>query len=341
MQTETQNTPFFSRVHQNPLVEWLRKLNWANIFVYLVLGLISYQFVYPLLRMFTMSFMSPADILNPAVNWIPRSLSLENMEMALRVMNLTTTMFNSLWFSGLLALAQTLVSAMTGFALARFNVKFKTFWFMLIMVTFVLPAPVLLVTRIMMIVGFGEFFNGLFSDLTQTTVTTFTIFGTVWPQIALAFLGQGMFSAILILIFYNFTRMIPPALDESAAIDGANSMQIFYHVILKLSFTTLLVIFLLSFVWNWNETYVTGTLLQGGLDLVTGRLSDFGAVFAQEAQNLQMGGETGGVTMGEMRLNEAYRMAGTLVAVTPLFVLYLLVQRHFIKGIENTGLTGL
>jgi multiple sugar transport system permease protein len=51
----------------------------------------------------------------------------------------------------------------------------------------------------------------------------------------------------------------------------------------------------------------------------------------------------GGAEAGleQQRLNEAFRMSGTLIAITPLFVLYLVVQRQFIKGIENTGLTGL
>jgi len=272
--------------------------------------------------MLTMSFMSVTDVLNPAVNWIPRNWSLINMRAAIRIMNLTTTMFNSMRFAGILALGQTIVSAMTGYALARFDVKFKRLWFMLIILTFILPVPVLLVPRVIMILNFGS-------------ATGIPLMGTIWPQTLLAVFGQGMFSAILILIFYNFTIMIPSALDEAASIDGANALQVFYHIILKLSVSTLLVIFLLSFVWNWNETYVTGVFMRGAMDLVTTRLSDFSGLFAQVAGDLQDG------EVDQLRLNEAYRMAGTLVAISPLFILYLIVQRQFIKGIENTGLTGL
>ena len=304
------------------VVARIKKLNYVNVIVYIALGLISYQFLYPLLRMITMSFMSVTDVLNPAVNWIPRNWSLINMRAAMRIMNLTTTMLNSMRFAGILALGQTIVSAMTGYALARFDVKFKRLWFMLIILTFILPVPVLLVPRVIMLLNFGS-------------ATGIPLMGTMWPQTLLAVFGQGMFSAILILIFYNFTLMIPSALDEAASIDGANAMQVFFHIILKLSVSTLLVIFLLSFVWNWNETYVTGVFMRGAMDLVTTRLSDFSGLFAQVAGDLQDG------EIDQLRLNEAYRMAGTLVAISPLFVLYLIVQRQFIKGIENTGLTGL
>ena len=300
----------------------VKKVNIVYVIVYVALALISYQFLYPLLRMVTMSFMSVTDILNPAVNWVPRNWSLINMRAAMRIMNLTTTMVNSMRFAGTLALGQTIVSAMTGYALARFDVRFKRFWFMLIILTFILPVPVLLIPRVIMLLNFGN-------------ASGIPLMGTMWPQTLLAAFGQGMFSAILILIFYNFTLMIPSALDEAASIDGANALQVFYHIILKLSVSTLLVIFLLSFVWNWNETYVTGVFMRGAMDLVTTRLSDFSGLFAQVAGDLQDG------EVDQLRLNEAYRMAGTLVAISPLFILYLIVQRQFIKGIENTGLTGL
>jgi len=309
------------------MIKKLKKLNYGNIIVYIILGLISYQFIYPLLRLITLSFMTSRDILDPTVNWIPRTFSTFNIQMATRIMNLRETMFNSLRFAGTLALGQTLVSALTGYALARFNVRFKQIWFVLIMLTFILPAPVLLIPRIMMIVNFGE-------------ATGVILLGTVWPQVIMAAFGQGMFSAILVLIFYNFTKLIPPALDEAASIDGANALQTFYHITLKLSVTTLLVIFLLSFVWNWNETYVTGTLLRGGLDLIPTRLQDFNALFGGFAARA---GDFGDMAQNieEIRLNEAYRMAGTLISIAPLFILYLVVQKQFIKGIENTGLTGL
>jgi len=276
--------------------------------------------------------MSEDDIINPVVNWIPQSWSFGNLQTAWRVMNPRVTLFHSVWFSGAQAFGSTLVAAMSGFALARYEFPLKRFFFLMIIVSFILPVPVLLIPRTMMAMSFNEIFQ-------------IQMISTPWPQLLLAFGGQGVFSAILILIFYNFTKMIPPALDEAASIDGANSIQIFYHVILKLSFTTILVVFLLSFVWNWNETYITNTFLRPsphGINLMPSRLEAFESLFGQFAG---MGSEIqgpGAELSPEMeRLNEAFRMSGTLISIVPLFALYLLVQKHFIKGIENTGLTGL
>lgn len=313
----------------NPVINYIKKVNYGNLAVYFALLMISFQFLYPLLRMLSLTLMGEDDIINPVVNWIPQSWSFDNLRTALRVIDPATTMVNSTWFSGVLAISQTLVTATTGFALARYQFPLKNFWLAMIIVSFILPAPVMLIPRTMMAVD------------VQTAIG-FQLIGTVWPQILMAIGGQGVYSAILILIFYNFTKMIPPALDEAASIDGAGPLQIFYHIILKLSISTLLVVFLFSFVWNWNETFITSTFLRDNIPLVPARLQAFASLFGQHAMPSGMMGAQADMISPEMqRINEAFRMAGTFISIIPLFILYMLVQKQFIKGIENTGLTGI
>jgi multiple sugar transport system permease protein len=289
--------------------------------IYAALALISYQFMYPLLRMIMTSLMSPEDIINPTVNWLPKSGSLGNLRTALRVLDLKITLRNSILFSGLLAVCQTLVSAMTGFAFARYRFKFKNFWFIMVILTFILPTPIILIPRTMMAVSVREIFG-------------FQMIGTVYPQMLMAITGQGIYSAILVLIFYNFIRLIPRSLDEAASIDGANPLQIFYHVILRLSFSTILVVFLFSFVWNWNETYITTTFMGRQFPLLPMRLNMFDSIFEQYA------GASGGLNQGQQRINEAYKMSATLISILPLLILYMVVQKQLIKGIDSAGLTG-
>jgi multiple sugar transport system permease protein len=304
-----------------PFLRFLKKIKYLNLMIYTALILISYQFLYPLLRMIMTSLMSPEDIINPTVNWLPKSGSFGNILTALRVLDLKTTLRNSILFSGLLAVCQTLVSAMTGYAFARYEFKFKNFWFVMVILTFILPTPIMLIPRTMMAMSVRETFG-------------FQMIGTIYPQMFMAVTGQGVYSAILILIFYNFIRLIPRALDEAASIDGANPMQIFYHVILKLSLSTILVVFLFSFVWNWNETYITNTFVRGQIPLLPPRLAMFDSIFEQYASS------SGGLNQEQQRVNEAYKMSATLISILPLFIMYIVVQKQLIKGIESAGLTG-
>lgn len=292
----------------------------ARLVLYAILISISYVFLYPLLKMISMTFMTKKDIIDPEVIWIPSSLAFNNINVAKFVMDLPKSLWSTLWFTSLLAVGQTVVTAITGYALARFNFKFKKIWFAFILISFVIPIPIVIIPRIMMFVSIQE-------------STAFQMIGTIYPQLLMTLTGQGINSAIAILIFYNFFKMIPYTLDEAAMMDGASPFQVFYHIIIKMSITAITIVFLFSFVWTWNETYMSNTFVRSGIDLLSLRLSAFDSYFQQ------LGSDIPGQA-GEARINEAYKMAATFLSMLPLLVLYFVAQKQFIQGIENTGITG-
>lgn len=189
----------------------------------------------------------------------------------------------------------------------------------MIILAFIIPVPLLMIPRLMLFIA-GQNMLG------------FNLIGTPIPQILMALTGQGVNSTILILIFYNFFNLIPYSLDEAAMIDGASPLQVFYQIAMKISASTVLVIFLFSFVWNWNETYVTGTLVRNSIDLLPAKLNMFDSAFQAYA--------SAGRGTATFRINEAYKMSATLISITPMLILYAFVQKQFIQGIENTGITG-
>ncbi len=288
-----------------------------KLLIYFVLICISFVFLKPIFGIISKTFMSTADVIDPAVEWLPKKFSLANIKVAANVLKVGKTLTNSIMFSGILAICQTVVSALTGYALSRFNFRFKHFWFVMILLAFIIPLPVLMVPRLMMFVSFQE-------------MLPFNLIGTPIPQVLMALLGQGVYSTVLILIFNNFFNMIPHVLDEAAMIDGAGPLKVFYHVVIKMSLSTILVVFLFSFVWNWNETYITGTLLRNSIELMPAKLGLFNSEFDSMAS----------ASGSAFKINEAYKMAATFLSIAPLLVLYAFVQKRFIQGIENTGITG-
>ena len=294
----------------------LKRLKAVNIIskfaIYFVLICIGFIFLEPIFEMISKSIMKTKDLIDPSITWIAKHATLDNFKNAIGTLDIPTSILNSIWYSALLAIAQTFVSATTGFALSRYTFRGRNFWFVMLIMAFILPVPLLTVPRIMM-----------FS--TVESILGFKLINTVVPQFLLALLGQGTYSTMLVLIFYNFFNMIPKSLDEAAMIDGAGSLKVFYHVAIRLSISTILVVFLFSFVFNWNETYTTNILTGDALELLPGRLSLF---------------DNGSTSNAVSELNEAIKMAATLIAIAPLLVLYACVQRQFIEGIENTGITG-
>ncbi len=290
------------------------------IVIYILLITISYVFIFPFINMLSLALMSPADIINVEVDFIPSGIYLNNFRIALDVLDGYKALFNSIWFSGVLAIAQTVVSAITGYAFARYDFRFKGILFALILVSFIVPVPIIFIPRFMMFIG-------------AQSATGIKLIGTVIPQLVLAFFGQGVNSAILILIFYNFFKMIPNVLYEAARIDGASARHQFWHITIKMSLSTIVVVFLFSFVWNWNETYVTNQLVGDNMVLLPSQLAIFDTLFENRAP-------AGPGPEGTARISEAYRMAATLLSMLPLFVIYFVAQKQFVEGIENTGITG-
>ena len=135
------------------------------------------------------------------------------------------------------------------------------------------------------------------------------------------------------IIFIVGLTSIPKSIYEAAKIDGANALQQFWHITIKMSFSTIVVVFLFSFVWNWNETYVTEILVRNNVQLMPTQLGIFETLFFQRPVDIPGQDNTA-------LLSEAYKMAATLLTMIPLFIIYFAAQKQFVEGIEKTGITG-
>ncbi len=293
----------FSTRHSN---NWISKI--SMVLIYAVLIVICYVFLSPLIDILSKSFMGIKDLINPEVFYVPTDFTFANYSSAVSTMSFMSSLWNSIWFSALLATFQVIVSAVTAYAFARYNFKGKKIMFGLLVLVFILPTPILVNSRKMMIdmlqnsINFTLIQNGFFGNMIIIIMTM---------------LGQGVYSTILILIFYNFFKQIPYDLDEAAYMDGANSFGVLYHVILKLSMPVIFTVFLFSFVWNWNETLQTSIFISSDFKLLPFQVNNIPSTYS-----------------------EGVKMAGTILSIMPLIILYLFVQRKFIEGIEQTGITG-
>src|SRR5512141_2508681 len=92
-----------------------------NVLLYLLLIAIGFVYLYPLLFMFVTSMKSPADLLNPMVQWVPTEFYIGNYIKAFRVLNYPTTLASSILISFVPSIIQTAVCAVVGYGLARYK----------------------------------------------------------------------------------------------------------------------------------------------------------------------------------------------------------------------------
>ena len=285
-----------------------------NFVMYSFVIIMGFVFIFPLLKMISMSFMTTEDLVNPLVTWIPYEFSLENYEKAIQVMGYWDTLLTTIFVSVVPALVQTASCSLIGYGLARYNFKGSKIVFALVLATFIIPSQITMIPQYVM-----------YKDL--------KILGSIAAYLFPAALGQGFKSAIFILIFFSFFSQVPPSLVEAAEVDGGNQFTVFFKIAVPIAKPGFLISFLLSTVWYWNETYLSSLYLGGELKTLPVKLASFVEAFDKM---MSSSATSGGVS----NANEAVQMAGTFLVIAPLLVLYAFTQRWFVEGIDKSGITG-
>lgn len=283
-----------------------------TILIYTLLISLGYIYLYPMLYMITNSFMTMEDIINVAVKWIPSSFNWENYVLVWNEIDYPKALLDAITLAGLPAISATISSAIIGYGFARFNFPFKKIMFVLMIMTFIIPP------QITMLPTFRMYSN-------------YELLGSIKAFIYPAILGQGLNGAIYILLFYQFFKMIPKSLVESAQLDGASSFKIFTRIALPLAVPSIIIVFLFSFVWYYNETYLSGLFLRGS-DMMTLPLriqqyiNEFTSIYPEGSRARE--------------LMQAVKLAGNVLTLLPLLLIYFFTQRYFVESIDRTGITG-
>jgi multiple sugar transport system permease protein len=148
-----------------------------------------------------------------------------------------------------------------------------------------------------------------------------TLIDTWWPLILPSWFGGGAFAVFLLRQFF---LQIPRELDEAAYIDGANSVQIFWHLLLPLARPALATVAIFSFLGHWNDFFRPLIYLNSNnkFPLSLG-LRYFLNVPSEATQP-----------------RDHLLMAASLLMVVPMIVLFFAAQRYFVRGIVMSGIKG-
>ena len=136
----------------------------------------------------------------------------------------------------------------------------------------------------------------------------------------------------MMIIYIAGLQAVPEDMLEAARIDGAGPLKVFFKIALPMAKPALVLTYLFSFIWIWNDTTQLPQYSTGAVTTLPMHLQQFVERFNKLFASV--GVSTGGA------LNESIRLAGTLLTILPLIILYFIVQKQFVESIERTGLTG-
>ena len=182
------------------------------------------------------------------------------------------------------------------------------------------------ITRVKGVISQGLYFLFVFSMVVPFQMVMFTLsqtadrlkLNTPW-NIWVIYLGFG--AGLAVFMFAGFMKSIPLEIEEAAMIDGCNPIQTFFLIVLPILKPTLVSVGILEAMWVWND-YLLPTLV---LDIKKYKTIPMLIQYFR--------GSYGKVEMGPM-------MASIMLTVIPIVIVYLLGQKHIIKGVAAGAVKG-
>jgi len=269
-----------------------------NILTYLFLLIGVAITIFPFIWMISTSLMSLGEAQGTRI--IPTAIHLENYVNAWNEASFSLYMWNSVRITLLTLAGELTFSILAAYAFARIKFPGRDFIFTTMLSTMMIPAMVTIIPNFLTVTWLGRI--GPIKWINN------------WPALTVPFMG----SVFSIFLLRQFFAQIPDELFDAAQIDGAGHFRFLWSVVLPLSKAPLMVIIILSFIGTWNAL--------AWPMLVTN---------SPEWRPIAVGLNSFITEAGQM-IN--LMMAGAVITVIPILVLYFFTQKQFTESIARSGL---
>lgn len=252
--------------------------------------LIAMTSIYFLFFMIINSFKTQTDyILSPLA--LPKEINFSNYVMMYKSYNIVKLFANSLIIVSSAIFIEIMLCSLAAYAFAKTKFKGKNLMFLFFISMMIIPFQVLMLPLYMM---FAKV------NLINTRISLIIIYSAVLIPFALYFLTT------------NFRR-IPNEVIESARVDGASYFRIYWSIILPIGKPALITLFILDYVWIWNELVLGLIFLQ-----------------SEEIKTVTVAAAT--ILGNRYSFNQPLLLTGLFLSCLPILILYSFAARFIMKG---------
>jgi multiple sugar transport system permease protein len=258
--------------------------------------IIAYIMVVPFVWMVSASFKTNIDIFKYPIEWIPSNFFYGHYKSVLVDINYLLNFYNSAKLSIIITLIQLFTCSLAAFSFSKLRFPGRDKIFLGYLATMMIPWHAIMIPQFIIVRGFN-LYN---SHGALIVLHAFSAFGVF-------LLRQNMLS-------------IPDSLHEAAKIDGCNSFQVYWNIIIPLTKTGLATLCVLTFNAIWND-YMGPMIYLDSEHLKTIQIAL--ASFKEQYS-----------------ANYGAIMAGTVISIIPVVLVYIVAQKHIIDGIAYAGIKG-
>ena len=267
-----------------------------------VLGILSLAWIYPIFMILFNSLKKETSISTGTAFQIPNSGSFAGLENYINALT-SKGFLSAFWYSLVITISSVVLILICCSMCAWFITRVKSWYSKALYYMFVFS----------MVVPFQMLMFTLSSTADRLHLSSpYTI--------CIIYLGFG--AGLAVFMFCGFMKSIPLEIEEAAMIDGCNPLQTFFRVVLPILKPTLISVGILETMWLWND-YLLPYLV---LDRTKGYMTI--PILIQYFR-----GSFGKVEMGPM-------MASIMMNIIPIIIVYLLCQKHIIKGVAAGAVKG-
>jgi ABC-type glycerol-3-phosphate transport system permease component len=234
--------------------------------------------------------------------FFPKIPQWENYLVAWDRANFSRYFFNSIKITAISLIGSVSISVLAAYGFARIKFPGRDLIFGILLSTMMIPAMVTIIPNFLTVTWLGRI--GPIKWINN------------WPALTVPFMG----SVFNIFLLRQFFAQIPDELFDAARIDGSGHLRFLFQVVLPLSKAPLMVILVLTFMGSWNSLawplLVTNTADWRPISV---GLMNFVSEAGQEFH---------------------YIMAGALITIIPILIIYFFTQKQFTESIARSGLKG-
>ncbi|MDY5986815.1 carbohydrate ABC transporter permease [Sporofaciens sp. SGI.106] len=267
----------------------------ANMLAMAGLVIVFIAYMFPFLMVVINSLKQKRDIIKSPFSWLftIKGLSFDNFVKAFTQMDFLNAFKNSLIVTVSATVLVTLLAAMLAYYIVRHNNKISKITFALMVASMIIPFQAIMIPLV-------SIYGGMLNVLNH--------------RLTLIFMHTGFSMAMSVFMFHGFIKgNVPIALEEAAYIDGCTHSQTFFRIVLPLLKPIISTMVILNSLAFWND-FLLPSLVLTDKKLLTLPLSTYSFY-------------------GTYSADYGTIMAGLLLCVIPILILYVVLQKQIIGGV--------